>query len=134
MVLTAKPAYLLALCGAQSISVPACITVGLRDPVADRLGGGFEFTSQLLRCPSGANQLNHLAPEGWRSLPPWKRGGLDFCIVDTSSPKGQGSTKAGQFQFEEFRRIGEEIEFANVASGPLVRSSYHADRQAAEVA
>ena len=61
-------------------------------------------------------------------------GGLDFGIVDTSSPKGQGSTKAGQFQFEEFRRIGEEIEFANVASGPLVRSSYHADRQAAEVA
>ena len=37
-------------------------------------------------------------------------------------------------QFEEFRRIGEEIGFANVASGPLVRSSYHADRQAAEVA
>ena len=37
-------------------------------------------------------------------------------------------------RFEEFRRIGEEIGFANVASGPLVRSSYHADRQAAEVA
>ena len=37
-------------------------------------------------------------------------------------------------RFEDFRRIGEEIGFANVASGPLVRSSYHADRQAAEVA
>ena len=37
-------------------------------------------------------------------------------------------------KFEEFRRIGEEIGFANVASGPLVRSSYHADRQAAELA
>ena len=37
-------------------------------------------------------------------------------------------------RFEEFRRIGEEIGFANVASGPLVRSSYHADRQAADVA
>ena len=36
-------------------------------------------------------------------------------------------------RFEELRRIGEEIGFANVASGPLVRSSYHADRQAAEV-
>ena len=36
-------------------------------------------------------------------------------------------------RFEEFRRVGEEIGFANVASGPLVRSSYHADRQAAEV-
>ena len=37
-------------------------------------------------------------------------------------------------KFEEFRRIGEAIGFANVASGPLVRSSYHADRQAAELA
>ena len=37
-------------------------------------------------------------------------------------------------RFEEFRRIGEEFGFANVASGPLVRSSYHADRQAAEAA
>ena len=36
-------------------------------------------------------------------------------------------------KFEEFRRIGEAIGFANVASGPLVRSSYHADRQAAEL-
>ena len=37
-------------------------------------------------------------------------------------------------RFEAFRRIGEALGFANVASGPLVRSSYHADRQAAEVA
>ena len=36
-------------------------------------------------------------------------------------------------RFEEFRRVGEELGFTNVASGPLVRSSYHADRQAAEV-
>jgi len=32
-------------------------------------------------------------------------------------------------EFEEFRRYGEELGFANVASGPLVRSSYHADLQ-----
>jgi lipoic acid synthetase len=35
---------------------------------------------------------------------------------------------------EEFKRFGEiarELGFKNVASGPLVRSSYHADRQAA---
>ena len=31
--------------------------------------------------------------------------------------------------FEEFRRIEEEIGFANVASGSLVRSSYHAGRR-----
>ena len=32
-------------------------------------------------------------------------------------------------EFEEFRIFGEELGFANVASGPLVRSSYHADLQ-----
>lgn len=33
--------------------------------------------------------------------------------------------------FEELRKFAEEIGFKNVASGPLVRSSYHADLQAA---
>ncbi len=33
-------------------------------------------------------------------------------------------------EFEEYREIGEKMGFANVASGPLVRSSYHADLQA----
>ena len=94
-VLTAKLAYLLALCDAQSISVPACVTVSLRDPVADRLDGRFEFTSQPLRSPSGASQGDAQAI--------WRRkaggyGGLDFGMVDTSSPKGHGSTKAGQLQ------------------------------------
>ncbi|RLU01034.1 lipoyl synthase [Ketobacter sp.] len=32
-------------------------------------------------------------------------------------------------EFEEFRRFGEELGFVNVASGPMVRSSYHADLQ-----
>ena len=34
-------------------------------------------------------------------------------------------------QFEEFKTFAESIGFKNVASGPLVRSSYHADKQAA---
>ena len=33
-------------------------------------------------------------------------------------------------EFEELRRLGETMGFANVASGPMVRSSYHADLQA----
>ncbi len=33
-------------------------------------------------------------------------------------------------QFAEFERIALEIGFRNVASGPMVRSSYHADQQA----
>jgi lipoic acid synthetase len=35
-------------------------------------------------------------------------------------------------QFAEFERIALAMGFKNVASGPMVRSSYHADRQAAE--
>ena len=33
-------------------------------------------------------------------------------------------------EFEELRLFGEHLGFAHVASGPLVRSSYHADKQA----
>jgi lipoic acid synthetase len=36
-------------------------------------------------------------------------------------------------QFREFGRIALEMGFRNVASGPMVRSSYHADRQAAGI-
>jgi lipoic acid synthetase len=36
-------------------------------------------------------------------------------------------------EFEALARLGESMGFASVASGPLVRSSYHADRQAAPV-
>ncbi len=33
-------------------------------------------------------------------------------------------------EFDDLRRAGEAMGFAHVASGPMVRSSYHADRQA----
>jgi len=33
-------------------------------------------------------------------------------------------------EFDEFARIGEDMGFRHVASGPMVRSSYHADKQA----
>ena len=33
-------------------------------------------------------------------------------------------------EFEELRLLGEQLGFSNVASGPMVRSSYHADLQA----
>jgi len=34
-------------------------------------------------------------------------------------------------EFDELKRIGEQMGFSHVASGPMLRSSYHADRQAA---
>ncbi len=36
-------------------------------------------------------------------------------------------------EFDDLRQKGEAMGFANVASGAMVRSSYHADRQASEV-
>jgi len=36
-------------------------------------------------------------------------------------------------EFDELRQIGEDMGFTHVASGPMVRSSYHADQQAAGV-
>jgi len=36
-------------------------------------------------------------------------------------------------EFEHLRQLGEEMGFTNVASGPLVRSSYHADLQAGKI-
>jgi lipoic acid synthetase len=33
-------------------------------------------------------------------------------------------------EFEHYRRVGLEMGFRNVESGPLVRSSYHAEEQA----
>lgn len=36
-------------------------------------------------------------------------------------------------EFDALRRLGESVGFANVASGPMVRSSYHAEHQARPV-
>ena len=36
-------------------------------------------------------------------------------------------------EFDDLARLGEEMGFSNVASGPMVRSSYHADQQASEI-
>jgi len=36
-------------------------------------------------------------------------------------------------EFDELARVGDKMGFSHVASGPMVRSSYHADRQAAGV-
>ena len=33
-------------------------------------------------------------------------------------------------EFEALREYGDSLGFSHVASGPLVRSSYHADKQA----
>jgi lipoic acid synthetase len=45
-----------------------------------------------------------------------------------SSPRGlKAARRVSTEEFEEYRRVGEEMGFAHVESGPLVRSSYHAE-------
>ena len=36
-------------------------------------------------------------------------------------------------EFKQLETLGYEMGFTNVASGPMVRSSYHADQQAASI-
>jgi lipoic acid synthetase len=36
-------------------------------------------------------------------------------------------------EFQQLEALGYELGFTNVASGPMVRSSYHADKQAAGI-
>ena len=136
-VLTAKLAYLLALCGAQSISVPACVTVSLRDPVADRLDGRFEFTSQPLRSPSGSSQGDAQTIWGRKAR---GYGGLDFGMADTSSPKGQAPTKPGQLQCGGYLgRCGGGVEFmggraSGMGNAPLPAAGRRLSPNTAQVA
>ena len=45
-----------------------------------------------------------------------------------SSPSGiPVARRVPQDEFDEYRTIGEEMGFLRIASGPLVRSSYHAE-------
>ena len=54
--------------------------------------------------------------------------GQYLCPSDKHVPVDRFYTPA---EFDELRRIGESLGFKHVASGPLVRSSYHADEQQA---
>ena len=58
----------------------------------------------------------------YKKLIPFK---VEIVLVD-----GPGVEKALE-EFEELRIFAQELGFTHVASGPLVRSSYHADKQAA---
>ena len=48
----------------------------------------------------------------------------------TSFTSSKVSPRLHPDEFEALRVYGEELGFKQVASGPLVRSSYHADKQA----
>src|SRR6202140_3822651 len=62
-VLTPQTVELLALRRRQAILAAAFVTVGLCDPVADRLRRRFELLRQFLRRATGPNHLDHLPAE-----------------------------------------------------------------------
>ena len=51
---------LLALRRRQPILAAALVTVGLRNPIADRLGRRFEIPRQFLRAAAGSNQAREI--------------------------------------------------------------------------
>ncbi|MCY4634998.1 MAG: N-6 DNA methylase [Acidobacteria bacterium] len=62
-VLPAQPTNLLMFFGAQAVGALARVAISLRDPVSYRLGRRLELPSQVSRCTSGPNQLDHLLSE-----------------------------------------------------------------------
>ena len=49
--------------GAQAVGALARVAISLRDPVSYRLGRRLELPSEVSRCTSGLNQLDHLLSE-----------------------------------------------------------------------
>ncbi|MCW5821573.1 MAG: lipoyl synthase [Cyanobacteria bacterium TGS_CYA1] len=67
----------------------------------------------------------------------WRKSGVDLITLGQYMQPTLNHLPVDRFvapeEFDEFKEIGLEMGFKNVFSGPLVRSSYHAFEQAAEV-
>src|SRR6516165_8049160 len=104
---------LLALRRRQPILAAALVTVGLRNPITDRLGRRFEIPRQFLRAAAGSNQVNHLPAElrpitwvllchcGLRKL---NRSGVHESGATSSWPSG-GAIPPENFRYAKAWRI-----------------------------
>lgn len=67
----------------------------------------------------------------------WRKSGVDLITLGQYMQPTLNHLPVDRFvtpeEFDQFKEIGLEMGFKNVFSGPLVRSSYHAFEQAAEV-
>ncbi len=67
----------------------------------------------------------------------WRKSGVDLVTLGQYMQPTLNHLPVDRFvtpeEFDQFKEIGLELGFKNVFSGPLVRSSYHAFEQAAEV-
>src|SRR5207253_3240594 len=68
-ILATQPAHLLLLHGRQSVLAPSSITVGLPNPIPDRLGRGFELAPQFFGRPSLPHQFDDALSELRRVRP-----------------------------------------------------------------
>ena len=83
------------------------------------------------RPRSGAGLQRFRRAKGGRDLRAHK---VDMVTLGQYLQPSRDHLKVERFvhpdEFEELRVFAEELGFNQVASGPLVRSSYHADKQA----
>jgi lipoic acid synthetase len=88
-----------------------------------------------LRVKSGIMLgLGEQAEEVHELMRDWRQAGVQIATLGQYLPPSPLHLPLQRYvdpaEFEEYRRKGEELGFAVVQSGPLVRSSYHADDQA----
>lgn len=110
-----------------------------------RPGADYQYSLELLagykaRCPQvttksglmlGLGETIDEVKEVMRDL---KQHQVDMVTLGQYLQPSRDHLKVERFvhpdEFEALRQYGQELGFAHVASGPLVRSSYHADKQA----
>ncbi len=110
-----------------------------------RPGSDYEWSLRLLkkfkqRCPDvttksglmvGLGESNEEIVEVMKDL---RAHDVDMITIGQYLQPSRDHLAVDRFvhpdEFDEFARIADELGFKHVASGPLVRSSYHADKQA----
>ena len=91
-VLPAQPTNLFMLFGARAVGALADISVRLRDPGSDGLGGRLELPSQVPGRTSGPNQLDHLLSERRRVRRSGFRHRGYLLLATGSGVRGNGAT------------------------------------------
>jgi lipoic acid synthetase len=88
------------------------------------------FDTQLLTKSGVMLGLGESKQEIAAVMSDLRRAGCDFLTIGQYLPPSLGHHELVRYvppeEFEDYRALGEEMGFASVVSGPLVRSSFHA--------
>ena len=98
--------------GAQAVGALASVAISLRDPISYRLGRRLELPSQLSRCTSGPNQLDHLLSECRRvRRSRLRHRGLLLLLAKRIGVRGTGSTPLASYAtYKAYWRLLKKIE------------------------